>query len=338
MATIYEVSELAGVSLATVSRVMNGGTQVSDKTREKVTQAMTALNYRPNSMARSLASSVSNSVGILVSELHGPIYGAMMSGIEKQLRTAGKHVIIAAGHSDAASEKDGIEFLIDRSCDALILHVEAVSDEYLIELAKTDHSFILINRYIAQISENCISLDNRQGGYIATKALLDHGHRNIAYISGPLWKIDAKDRYLGHQQALAEFGLTCNEQLLFEGTFQEKAGSEGMTVLLNKNLPFSAVVCANDETAAGAMHAARDKGLSIPDDISIMGFDNVSLASYVYPKLCTINYPVWEMGSMAASWVLNNIYKTKQQDTVHVFQPELVWRDSVKTLSAASVS
>lgn len=332
MATIYEVSALAGVSLATVSRVMNGGTRVSEKTREKVTQAMETLNYRPNSMARSLASNCSNSVGILVSELHGPIYGEMMSGIEQQLRTAGKHVIIAAGHSDEASEKDGIEFLIDRSCDALILHVEAVSDEYLIELAKTDHAFILINRYIAQISENCISLDNRQGGYIATKALLDHGHRDIAYISGPLWKSDASDRYQGHQQALAEFGISCDAQLLFEGTFQEQAGSEGMKTLLQKNISFSAVVCANDETAAGAMHAARDHGLSIPDNISIMGFDNVILAQYVYPKLCTVNYPVLEMGSMAANWILRNIYKTRKQETKHVFKPELVWRDSVKTL------
>jgi LacI family transcriptional regulator len=329
MATIYEVSKLAGVSLATVSRVMNSGTRVSEKTREKVTKAMDELNYRPSSIARSLASSCSNSVGILVSELHGPIYGEMMSGIEKQLRTGGKHVIIAAGHSDAASERDGIEFLIDRNCDALILHVEAVDDEYLIELAATQHNFILINRYIPQIADNCISLNNRQGGYLATKALLENGHRNIAYISGPLWKVDASDRYLGHQEALAEFGVSWDQGLLSEGNFQEEGGNECMLALLDTNLPFSAVACANDEMAAGAMQAARDRGMAVPNDISVMGFDNVLLAQYMYPKLSTVNYPVKDMGTMAASWILKNIYHANQPDITHVFEPELVWRDSV---------
>ena len=332
MATIYQVSELAGVSLATVSRVMNGGTRVSEKTREKVNKAMETLNYRPSSIARSLASNCSNSVGILVSVLHGPIYGAMMSGIEKQLRTAGKHVIIAAGHSDAASEKDGIEFLIARNCDALILHVEAVSDEYLIELATTQHKFILINRYIPQIADNCISLNNRRGGYLATKALLENGHRDIAYISGPLWKMDASDRYLGHQEALAEHGIICNDALLSEGNFQEEGGNECMLALLETKIPFSAVVCANDEMAAGAMQAARDKGMAVPNDISVMGFDNVLLAQYMYPKLSTVNYPVQDMGKMAASWILKNIYQANQPDVSHVFEPELVWRDSVISL------
>ena len=332
MATIYEVSALAGVSLATVSRVMNGGTRVSEKTRDKVNKAVEALNYRPSSIARSLASNCSNSVGILVSELHGPIYGEMMSGIEKQLRTAGKHVIIAAGHSDAVSEKDGIEFLIDRNCDALILHVEAISDAYLIELAKSKHPFILINRYIPQISDNCISLNNRRGGYLATKALLEHGHRDIAYISGPLWKMDASDRYLGHQDALSEYGIICNETLLFESNFQEEGGNEGILTLLDTHIPFSALVCANDEMAAGAMQAARDKGLAVPDDISVMGFDNILLAQYMYPKLSTVNYPVKDMGKMAASWILKNIYQAPQPEITHVFEPELVWRDSVNSL------
>src|SRR5690606_39244272 len=135
MATIYQVSELAGVLLATVSRVMNNNARVSENIRNKVLAAMEQLGYLPTTIAQSLGSNRSNSVGILVSELHGPFYGEMLSGIENECRSAGKHVIIAAGHSEEASEKDGIEFLISRSCDALILHVEAVSDDYLIKLA-----------------------------------------------------------------------------------------------------------------------------------------------------------------------------------------------------------
>jgi LacI family transcriptional regulator len=128
MATIYEVSALAGVSLSSVSRVLNDHEHVSKKTKQKVVAAMNELNYRPNTIARSLASSRSNSIGVLVSELHGPFFGAMLSTIELELRNAGKHAVITAGHSDEESEKKGLEFLIDRNCDALILHVDAISD------------------------------------------------------------------------------------------------------------------------------------------------------------------------------------------------------------------
>jgi LacI family transcriptional regulator len=333
MATIYEVSELAGVSLATVSRVMNNNARVSDATRAKVLAAMETLGYRPNSIAQSLASNRSNSVGILVSELHGPFYGEMLSGIENECRAAGKHVIIAAGHSEEASEIDGIEFLISRSCDALILHVEAVSDDYLIKLAAGKLPIVLINRYIPQLADNCIRLNNELGGYLATKQLLQQGHTELAYIAGPMWKCDAKERYAGHLRALAEQGLHFNQQLFAEGNFQDSSGSACMQQLLAKGLQFSALVCANDEMAAGAMEVARAHGLRVPQDLSIVGFDNLILARYIYPKLTTIDYPIGEMGRMAARWVLKHIYQQQALQLETVFEPVLVSRESVSTAS-----
>jgi LacI family transcriptional regulator len=334
MATIYQVSELAGVSLATVSRVMNNNARVSEATRNKVLAAMEQLGYRPNSIAQSLASNRSNSVGILVSELHGPFYGEMLSGIENECRSAGKHVIIAAGHSEEASEKDGIEFLISRSCDALILHVEAVSDDYLIKLASGNMPIVLINRFIPRLANNCISLDNELGGYLATKQLLQQGHTQLAYMAGPMWKSDAKDRYNGHLRAMAEYGLSFNPALLAEGDFQDSSGSACMQQLLAKGLPFTALVCANDEMAAGAMEVARTHGLNVPQDLSIVGFDNLILARYIYPKLTTIDYPIGEMGRMAARWVLKNIYQQQALQLKNVFEPVLVCRDSASAIAA----
>ncbi|MCS4306328.1 LacI family transcriptional regulator [Rheinheimera pacifica] len=334
MATIYQVSELAGVSLATVSRVMNNNARVSENTRNKVLAAMEQLGYRPNSIAQSLASNRSNSVGILVSELHGPFYGEMLSGIENECRAAGKHVIIAAGHSEEASEKDGIEFLISRSCDALILHVEAVSDNYLIKLASGNMPVVLINRFIPQLADNCISLDNELGGYLATKELLQQGHTQLAYMAGPMWKSDAKDRYNGHLRAMAEYGLSFNPALLAEGDFQDSSGSACMQQLLAKGIPFTALVCANDEMAAGAMEVARAQGLNVPQDLSIVGFDNLILARYIYPKLTTIDYPIGEMGRMAARWVLKNIYQQQALQLKNVFQPVLVCRDSASSITS----
>ena len=334
MATIYQVSELAGVSLATVSRVMNNNPKVSETTRNKVLAAMDQLGYRPNSIAQSLASNRSNSVGILVSELHGPFYGAMLSGIENECRAAGKHVIIAAGHSEEASEIDGIEFLISRSCDALILHVEAVSDDYLIKLAAGNIPVVLINRHIPQLADNCICLNNELGGYLATRLLLQQGHRQLAYIAGPAWKSDARERYAGHQRALAEAGLQQNPALVTEGDFQEQGGADALARLLKQGEPFTGLVCANDEMAAGAMAEARQHGISLPDQLSIVGFDNVIVARYVYPQLTTIDYPVEDMGRMAARWVLTHIYQQPGLSLQNLFEPTVVQRDSVLALPA----
>ncbi|BFM12293.1 substrate-binding domain-containing protein [Simiduia litorea] len=329
MATIYDVSELAGVSLATVSRVMNKNAQVSEKTKQKVLAAMESLGYRPSAIAKGLASKHTSSVGVLISELHGPFYGMMMSEVETELRNHDVHAIIAAGHSDAAKEEDAIEFLLSRRCDALILYVESVTDDYLIKLAKKGTPLVIIGRNIPKLAKNCISLNNELGGYLASKHVLDNGHRKIAYISGPLWKDDAQERLAGHKRALAEYNVKFNEKLLFEGSYQEEGGVEGLTHLLAQRSNFTALLCANDEMAAGAMTAARDLGLAIPQDLSVVGFDNVAYSRYVYPKLCTINYPIREMANMAAHWVLKYVYKNNAFDIQNIFEPELVTRDSV---------
>jgi LacI family transcriptional regulator len=329
MATIYEVSRLAGVSLATVSRVMNNSGKVTSKTRQKVEAVMKDLDYRPNAMAQSLASNRSNSVGVLVPMFYGPCYGEMLAGIEEELRAEGKHVVITAGHSEAMEEKSGIEFLLTRRCDALIIHADEVSDYYLIELSKGEVPIILINRLIPEMADNCIVLNNEQGGYLATRAVLDLGHRELAYISGPQWKADANERLAGHKRALAEYGLPFDERLVVEGNYQESGGIRGMQQLLQLGLPFSVVICANDETAAGASGVAREQGLAIPDDISVMGFDNVSFTRYLRPKLATVNHPVNEMGRMAARCALKAAYKLKHLEIQNLFEPNLVMRNSV---------
>ncbi|SET38403.1 LacI family DNA-binding transcriptional regulator [Thalassotalea agarivorans] len=328
MATIYEVSKLANVSLATVSRVMNGNTKVSDKTREKVLSAMRELGYRPNATARSLASNRTDTVGVLVSELNGAFFGEMMAGIEQELRLADKHVIITTGHSEEEKEKDGIEFLLSRNCDALILHVEGVSDEYMIELSKGKVPVYLVGRNIEQISENCISLDNEYGGYLATTSILAQGHKEIAYIAGQQFKPDAIERFAGHKKALSEAGVELNQSLFFEGDFKETGGAAGIKALLATGIPFTALVCANDEMASGAMKYAREHGIDLPKDLSIIGFDNVIFANYLYPKLTTVEYPIFEMGQMGAKLALREVYGKQDVYVKQVFSPQLKMRDS----------
>jgi LacI family transcriptional regulator len=326
MATIYEVSELAGVSLATVSRVINASGKVSARTRAKVEAAMKELGYRPNAIAQSLASNRTNSVGVLVPELHGPFFGMMLSSIEDELRDAGKHVIITAGHSDEEREKDSIDFLISRQCDALILHVYAVSDEYLAELNRGPVPIVVIGRELPDMQDRCISIDDEYGSYIAARALLELGHRDFAYISGPSWKSDGIQRMRGYRRALAEYGVEFDESRVVEGDYQEETGRQGMRRLLQRGIEFSALVCANDEMAAGAIAVARENNLVIPDDLSVIGFDNVFFTRYMHPALSTINYPIDIMGRMAARCVLRDFYGTRGLEIQNRFEPKLVRR------------
>ncbi|RDV26861.1 LacI family DNA-binding transcriptional regulator [Alteromonas aestuariivivens] len=330
MVTIKQVSERAGVSSATVSRVINNADSVKENTRKLVMDAMADLGYRHNVLAASLASNKTNTVGYVVPELHGSFFGSMMAGSEQVLRKANKHMFVATGHSDESTEKKEIEALLSRRCDALILHVEAVSDDYLINLARQDVPLVVVNRYIEEIGEHCISLDNIRGGYLATRHLIELGHTSIAYVAGAMFKADSVNRLEGHKQALAEAGLQYNESLTVEGNFQAKSGEDAIRELARRDCYYTAVACANDEMACGAINALATMGRSVPRDVSVIGYDNIDFASYLTPGLTTINYPVRDIGTMAARWILNHAYGDHKMTMSHVLEPHLVVRGTTK--------
>lgn len=327
MPTIYQVAERAGVSLSTVSRVLNGKASVNKVLKERVEKAVKELNYRPNSVARSLANNRTDSVGVLVPELNAPFFGDLMQAVESTLRAADKHVIISVGRNCLETEKDAVEFLISRNCDALIMHAEALSDEYLLELNQSKLPVALVNRQVEGLPEACTSLDNEKGGYLATRHLLELGHKDIAYISGPTDKCDASLRLEGHKRALSEAGLPINPQLIFNGDYSEEDGKIGLLELMARDVPFTALVCANDWMASGAISCARDLGMSLPQDLSIVGFDDVVFAHHVFPRLTTVSNPIAEMAEMSAKYILNKVYGQANNVQLY-FEPSLVVRES----------
>lgn len=333
MATIYEVSELAGVSLATVSRVVNGTAVVSERTKEKVKKAMQALEYIPNSVAVSLASKRSNCVGILVASIDDSFFGSMLGGIESELRKHRKHVVITAGHGRKDDEIEGIEFLKSRNCDALIIHAEMLCDDYLIELSKGKTPIYVLNRQIPGISERCISLDNIFGGYLATKHVLEKGHRQVVNITGPSYKIDSMLRVDGFNQALNEYDITVSSEGMFEGNYLQQSGAAAVDYFVEKNVPFSAIICGNDQMAIGAMAKLREHGKIPAKDVAVIGFDDVDFAACTFPRLTTVKYPIKEMGKVTADLILQEVYNINMQDISRVFEPALVVRDSVQVHS-----
>ena len=327
MPTIYQVAERAGVSLSTVSRVLNGKASVNKVLKERVEKAVKELNYRPNSVARSLANNRTDSVGVLVPELNAPFFGDLMQAVESTLRAADKHVIISVGRNCLETEKDAVEFLISRNCDALIMHAEALSDEYLLELNQSKLPVALVNRQVEGLPEACTSLDNEKGGYLATRHLLELGHKDIAYISGPTDKCDASLRLEGHKRALSEAGLPIKPQLIFNGDYSEEDGKIGLLELMARDVPFTALVCANDWMASGAISCARDLGMSLPHDLSVVGFDDVVFAHHVFPRLTTVSNPIAEMAEMSAKYILNKVYGQANNVQLY-FEPSLVVRES----------
>lgn len=329
MTTIYEVAKLAGCAPSTVSRVLNEHPNVSSATKTKVHTAMEKLNYRPNAVAQSLASQHTQCVGVMVNELGSSFFGALTGAIESTMRQHGKHTIVTAGHCDADIEKKGIEFLIDRKCDAIIVHAEAVSDSYLIDLIKRDVPLFVINRDIKNYENHCISLDNKLGGVIATQAVINKGHTEIAYISGPLQKHDALERWEGHRQALADADINYNPLNVIEAAFTKQGGEAGFKILMQRNARFSAIVCGNDEIACGVMSAARQASINVPQMLSIVGFDNSPIATCTYPTLSTIDYPIAKMGQHAAERILQTVYAEDSVTNEPHFAPQFIARDSL---------
>ncbi len=333
MPNIREVSKYANVSVATVSRVINGSKWVSEDTRQKVIQAMKELGYQPNSFAKALATNRSDTLGMVISDLSGPFFGDMMRSAEDEVRKYGKHLIITSGHDTIESETDAIGFLMQRRVDALLLHIDVIPDESVIRLCdENDLPIILINRLVPELEDVCISLDNDMGGYLATQHLIELDHREIACITGPLYKADARARLSGYRRAIEKAGLVYDERLVIESDYEEEGGCMSIERLRRRNVSFTAVVCQNDLMAIGAMNALKSHGLLIPKDISVVGYDDVVMARYTEPALTTVNIPVAQFGQQAADLALSKLGEKKVKVTRR-FQPELIIRASTDVRS-----
>ncbi|HAS6319640.1 LacI family DNA-binding transcriptional regulator [Vibrio vulnificus] len=332
MATIKDVSEYAGVSQATVSRVVNGSCRVSHDKKLRVEKAIQVLGYRPNAIAQALASSRTGSIGIIVPELGGPFYSGILHCIEEQFRRFGYHVIVTAGNNSEQSQRESVEFLLGRRVDAMILHTQNLSDDYLIELESKGIPLVLVNRFIPELASSCIDIDNELGGRLATEYLLQRGHHSIACITGPLDKSDARGRLQGYRKALEAAGIEYDEALVSEAGFTEESGASAMRKLLNRGHTFSAVFVCNDHMAFGAFEVMKEQRIRIPEDVSLVGFDDILFARYLTPALTTVNFPIEQMSLEAVQLTLQILNKNKR-DVNFRLSPTLVIRESVNVSS-----
>ena len=335
MATIKDVARLAGVSVATVSRVLNHSPKASDASRQAVQDAMQQLHYQPNANARALAQQTAATLGLIVADVSDPFFGAMVKAVDEVASQTNNFLLIGNGYHDEHQERLAIEQLIRHQCEALVLHVKKIPDDELPELMRHIPGIVLINRILPGFEQRCVALDDNYGGWLATRHLIQQGHENIAFICSDHAISDASDRLEGYYRALSEHQIPLNPQLIAYGDPDETGGEQAMIHLLAEGKAFTAVACYNDSMAAGALAALNDNGIQVPRQMSLIGFDDVLVSRYVRPRLTTIRYPVVTMARQAASLALALSKQQPAPQTTHLFHPTLVIRHSVATCNDA---
>ena len=328
MATIKDVAKLAGVSIATVSRVINHSPKTGESARAAVNRAMEELNYRPDPNARALVSRVNDTIGCMVFDVADPFFGAMVKAIEIECRAHHKHLLIGNGSHDAAQERETIELLISKRCEALIIHSKALSNEELTAYAEKSPGMIFINRLLPDLPSRCIWLDNYYGSYTVTQHLIELGHKHIACVASKYDIEDAYERIRGYRDALLESGLDPDEITIERAEPNEEGGEQAIQDLLGRGMPFTAVVAYNDAMATGIISVLIDNGFRVPEDVSVVGFDDVIFARFSRPKLTTMRYPISMMATKATQMALQLATGEAPETTAQVFRPVLVRRQS----------
>jgi len=324
--TIYTVAERARVSIATVSRVLNNSANVSEETKARVLRAIEELGYQPSASARGLALNKTEIIALIFPDISGPFYSEVIRGVESEASQHDYNVLIYGTYGKTGRDK--FLRLLPTKVDGLILMTRSVEDEYIFYLHRRRIPFVLLDREIGEIKVDCILSNNVEGAYKAVEHLLQHGHEQVAFISGPADSPDSNARFEGYRQALQDHGLPLLSQLVERGNFLQPGGFQAMSRLLDRPDPPSAVFVANDEMAIGAIEAVRGRGLSAPDDVAIIGFDDIQMAPYIHPPLTTVRQPIREFGVLAVQMLLRRINDPESAAETVVLPTQLIIRRS----------
>ncbi|AXF62182.1 LacI family DNA-binding transcriptional regulator [Leclercia sp. W6] len=331
MATMLDVSLRAGVSKATVSRVLNGTGQVKESTRQQVFNAMEELGYRPNFLARSLANRTSNSIGLVVSTFDGFYFGRLLQQASRQTETHGKQLIVTDGHDTPEREEEAVQMLADRQCDAIVLYTRYMSEKAIMKLINSvQMPLIVINRDVSQARERCVFFEQQEAAFNAVEYLISQGHREIACITVPIHTPTGKARLTGYRKALEKHGIPWDENRVKYGDSGMTRGYELCQELLNEKVTFSALFACNDDMALGSSKALHQAGLRIPQDVSLFGFDDAPCAKWLEPGLSTVYLPIDNMITTAIDQAIR-LVKNEPIEAIPPFTGTLVLRDSVAT-------
>lgn len=339
-ATLSDIAATTGVATMTVSRVVNGTGYVSEETREKVMTAVKEMSYRRNGLARNLKRQRTDTVGLVLGDISNPYSSELANAVRESLSFRGYNLFICISEQSAKEDITAFESLVDHNVDGIIVATRSnrEGDERLTVIAHSNVPMVVVGRDFHHDAVDSISADNLTGGFEATQHLIDLGHQRIAFIGAAYENRKSLKRLQGYLMALEQHGIEFDERLItgrkesasdVPGYSTETIGYEGMKRLLSLPKPPTAVFARNDFTALGAMTAVKEAGLSIPQDIAVVGFDDTPLAVHTSPALTTVRQPMRQQGQLAAEMLVRRIVDdtAKEREDV-VLDCELIVRES----------
>ena len=332
MATsIKDVAREAGVSIATVSRVLNDIDVVNEETKKKVVDAIKKLGYRPNIVARSLKTQRTKTIGIVVPDISNQVYPEIVRGAEDVANIYDYNVMLCNSDFDLEKEKEYLRVLKEKMVDGVLYMSSALEDDTVELIDELDLKTVLVETKDKEGKLPSVIIDNVLAEYDATKHIIEKGSKNIAFIG---MKINSNNagvkRFEGYKKALSEANIESNEDLIYLDSLKVNTGYDGVVSILKKDTKMDGIVCASDEIAMGAINALRDNGIKVPKHVNVIGFNDIYSASVFYPKLTTISQPMYDMGSIAMRMLIKLINQKTLEEGHYILSHKLIERDSCK--------
>ncbi|AJO77744.1 MULTISPECIES: LacI family DNA-binding transcriptional regulator [Pseudomonas] len=327
MATIKDVAALAGISYTTVSHVLNKTRPVSEEVRIKVEAAIQQLDYVPSAVARSLKAKTTATIGLLVPNSLNPYFAELARGIEDYCERNGYCVILCNSDDNPEKQRSYLRVLLEKRIDGLIV-TSAGGDGGLAEgLAAVRTPMVIVDRGLEGVDADLVRIDHEYGAYLATRHLLELGHRDIACIGGPDYTSVAQLRLAGFQRALLEAGVAVPAERILQSDFTSTGGYQAAARLLASNPP-SAIFAGNDMMGIGVLRAAAERNIRVPGELSVIGFDDIQMSRYVYPALTTVGQSILQLGEQAAELLLRRIATPGLATDQRIVTPNIVLRES----------
>ncbi|OUZ07099.1 catabolite control protein A [Bacillus pumilus] len=329
--TIYDVAREANVSMATVSRVVNGNPNVKPTTRKKVLEAIDRLGYRPNAVARGLASKKTTTVGVIIPDISSIFYSELARGIEDIATMYKYNIILSNSDQNTDKELHLLNTMLGKQVDGIVFMGGNITDVLVEEFKRSPVPIVLAASVEEQAQTPSVNINYEQAIFDSVQLLVEKGHKRIAFVSGPMSEpINSMRKLAGYKRALEEAGIAFDDALVAEGDYSYDSGIESLAHLLEQSDKPTAVIAATDEMALGVIHGAQDRGVSIPEDLEVIGFDNTRLSLMVRPQLTTVVQPTYDIGAVAMRLLTKLMNKEQVDDQIVELPHRIEERQSTK--------
>lgn len=330
MVTLRDIARVTGLSVNTISRALNGKPDVNPETRQRVEDTARQLGYVPNSIARSLVGGHSCTIGLIIADLQNPFYSKVAQGVEEAARIEGYSTILVNTNENENDERKAVQVLRSKRVDGMLIHPTQGDSEHILQLRKDGVPFILINRHFDEVVPDYIINNNTKGAYLATRHLLELGHRNILHITGPDRISSVRERIVGFKQALSEFNVPFDPAMIIHTRLDMQSCYETTLKAFRSGCKSTALYTYSDLLAIGSLRALRELNLRVPEDISLVGYDDIDFAAFLEVPLTTVRQQMYEIGRQAVHLLIKIIHDRSYEPGKYrvVLDPELVVRRS----------